>query len=80
MNVPVPAEESVVAHNSAMRFAGNECPDDIGRIVEAEEDVLQDLIWEDGDLMHCCGGHRHHATVSTFGETVRVTVAAKLLT
>jgi hypothetical protein len=30
-------EEPVVAHDSRM-------PDDVGRVVEAEEDVLQDLI------------------------------------
>ena len=75
----VPVEEPVVADDSAMRFVGSERPDDVGRGVESEEDVLQDLIWEDGDLMRRCGGRRHHAAIVAVGETVRVTVAAKLL-
>jgi hypothetical protein len=76
---PVPAEEPVVADDSAKRFVGSGGPDDVSHGVEAEEDVLQDHIREDGDLMCCCGGHLHHADVGAVGETVRVMVAGKLL-
>jgi hypothetical protein len=37
---PVPAEEPVVAHDSAMRFVGSGGPGDVGRGIEAEEDIL----------------------------------------
>jgi hypothetical protein len=37
---PVPAEEPVVAHDSAMRFAGSGGSDGVSCGIEAEEDVL----------------------------------------
>jgi hypothetical protein len=37
---PVPVEEPVVAHDSAMRFAGSGGSDGVSCGIEAEEDVL----------------------------------------
>jgi len=37
---PVQVEEPMFADDSALRFAGSGCTDDVGRGVEAEEDVL----------------------------------------
>jgi len=61
---PVPAEESAVADDAAVGSAGSGGPGDVSRVVEAEEDVLQDLRWEVED-------RRHHAAaaVGAVGES-----------
>jgi len=64
MQETVPAEELAVEDDAAVGFAGSGGPGDVSRIVEAEEDVLQDLRWEVED-------RRHHAAaaVGAVGES-----------